>query len=155
MANAQNPTNTSTPLSILGTIIAIILLGLYLFSLGSMIYDILTGGGTKFSDGQIFILNSVWGLISALVIAQLGITRKDENPVNKFLVGMKIENNRYLVFLTWTYLIVWLTAGVSCLLLGVWFFPDSNETIKDMGTTWFGLAVMAGYAYFGLEPSEG
>jgi hypothetical protein len=49
---------------------------------------------------------------------------------------------------------VWVFNGLVALIIGVMLFPNANQTLSDAGTTWLGLAVAAGYAYFGIKPSE-
>lgn len=31
-------------------------------------------------------------------------------------------------------------------------YPDASKTLANLGTTWLGIAVAAGYAYFGIKP---
>lgn len=50
------------------------------------------------------------------------------------------------------YLLVWLFTGLSALVVGVMIRPDVNTTLSDIGTTWLGLAVASGFAYFGVQP---
>jgi hypothetical protein len=45
-----------------------------------------------------------------------------------------------------------LVTGLTALIVGVMIFPDSNATLGEIGTTWLGLAVASGYAYFGISP---
>jgi hypothetical protein len=45
-----------------------------------------------------------------------------------------------------------LATGLIALIVGVIVFPDSNSTLREIGTTWLGLAVASGYAYFGISP---
>jgi len=44
--------------------------------------------------------------------------------------------------------------GFAALLVGVMLYPDSSATLSEIGTTWLGLAVASGYAYFGLNPTR-
>jgi hypothetical protein len=46
-----------------------------------------------------------------------------------------------------------MVVGALALAVGVMVFPEVNDTLSNIGTTWLGLAVAAGYAYFGLDSS--
>lgn len=52
------------------------------------------------------------------------------------------------------YLLVWALTGFAALVVGVVLYPNAIPTVSDLGTVWLGLAVAAGYAYFGLTPPE-
>jgi hypothetical protein len=38
------------------------------------------------------------------------------------------------------------------LIVGLMMYPDASQTLANLGTTWLGIAVSAGYAYFGIKP---
>ena len=54
--------------------------------------------------------------------------------------------------IVWFYLIIWTFTGLASLVTGVIIFPEVSKTLSDLGTTWLGMAVAAGYAYFNIEP---
>lgn len=103
----------------------------------------------EFSSGITYVVTTIGGLFSALVIAKLSITKPGENPG-------KIESapDKWVTGLVWAYLIIWLLNGIATLLFGVMLYPKVSQNLNDMGTTWLGLAVASGFAYFGIKPSE-
>lgn len=107
---------------------------------------------SKFHAGVTYVVTTVGGLVSALVIAKLGATRPGEMPT--FVGGEPVtDQGRFFNFIAvWAYLLTWVLVGLTCLVMGVIFYPSAIPTISDIGTVWLGLAVSAGYAYFGMEP---
>lgn len=103
-------------------------------------------------EGLIYVVTTVGGLVSALVIAVLSVTRPGGAPE---MAGFS-PNGKWMRRLTngvvSLYLILWLIAGLSALVYGVMWYPGVLPTLSDIGTTWLGLAVSATYAYFGLNP---
>jgi hypothetical protein len=144
---------------IFGGIIAYILLALYAVTLIWMILQVLDAGSNngeiEFNSGIIYVVTTVGGLVSALVVAKLTITQPGENPGLINITG-QTENKvlKTTTFLTNLYLAVWILVGLSALIVGVMIYPDTNNTISDIGTTWLGLAVSSGYAYFGIKPGK-
>lgn len=145
---------------IFGGVIASILLLLYTVTLAYMIVEVMNCAGevdcgTKdFAEGMIFVVTTVGGLVSALVVSELTITKPGENPgIMKFAAGRSGPPNRMATALAIVYLAVWLIIGLAALIVGTMIYPGINETVSDIGTTWLGLAVAAGYAYFRIDPS--
>ncbi len=103
-------------------------------------------------EGTIYVATTVGGLVSALVIAVLSVTRPGATPA---IAGVALRSRSQE---TWTnriagvYLFIWIVTGLAALLVGVMIYPGIQPTLSDMGTTWLGLAVSATYAYFGLNP---
>ena len=50
------------------------------------------------------------------------------------------------------YLVIWLVTGLLALVIGGMLYPEVNQSLNDLGTTWLGLAVASAYAYFGIKP---
>jgi hypothetical protein len=139
--------------------LALVLLALYCSSALYLIYQIYPLGNgcmkpTGYEGGYIYVLTTVGGLVSALVIAQLSITKPGSTPT---IGGTKPESNLG-IYATNTvvgiYLFAWVFTGIAALVVGVMICPEGNKTITDLGTTWLGLAVTAAYAYFGIQPTE-
>lgn len=107
----------------------------------------------QFTPGVINIVTMIGGLVSALVVAKLAVTKPGESPALMPLQADAGDMARSLsTWLTGAYLVVWLVIGLTALIVGVMVFPDSNATLGEIGTTWLGLAVASGYAYFGINP---
>jgi hypothetical protein len=139
-----------------GAILGLVLLALYCSSALYLIYRVYQVGpdGTlpPVGDGYIYVLTTVGGLVSALVIAHLSVTKPGSAPT---IGGARPESNLG-IYATNTvvavYLLAWVFTGLAALVVGVMLRPNVNKTISDLGTTWLGLAVSAAYAYFGINP---
>lgn len=141
---------------IIGGIIAYILLGLYS---GIAVYIIIkviecsndsSCSGVHPHQGLIYVLTTVGGLVSALVVSRLAITVPGSDPALFRHFGE--DQPLFINFIVWCYLIIWTFTGLATLVTGVIIFPDTCKTLSDLGTTWLGLAVAAGYAYFNIDP---
>ncbi len=96
---------------------------------------------------------TVGGLVSALVVAELALMTPGASPVQQFSVPGSPRWVRRLIFaIILLYLGAWLFTGLTALIVGVVLYPNVNSTLSDVGTTWLGLAVAGGYAYFGIRP---
>jgi len=137
---------------IFGGLIACILLLLYASLVGYIIVEVRNGNGT-FTDGIVYVVTTIGGLVSALVISRLAITTPGENPaIIRMTTDESGRHNIWVTTLAMLYLGVWLVAGLAALVTGLLIYPDVSQTLSDIGTTWLGLAVASGYAYFGLSP---
>lgn len=149
-------TNKTSFSSIFAGLVAYALLGLYVSIMVHMILTVLNHTSQNnppmepFSDGLIYIVTTIGGLVSALVISRLTLSDPKETPV--VLSQRKIQ---WKTFLELAYLLVWLLAGLSALVVGVIVRPEVSNTLSDIGTTWLGLAVASGFSYFGLRPPGG
>ncbi len=139
--------------------IAIVLLVLYTFTLLVIIYDVVCTAtqvctsAIPVTSGMVFVLTTVGGLVSALVITQLAVTRPGEHPVTRFIPNDASDSLKQTATSVGTvYLFVWMLGGLAAVVVGVMLFPDFNRTLNDFGTTWLGIAVVAGYSYFGIQP---
>jgi hypothetical protein len=100
-------------------------------------------------DGLIYVLTTVGGVVSALVVSKMTITTPGSDPA----VLRHFEDHAPLVnIIVWCYLVIWTVIGLASLVFGVIIFPGICKTLSDFGTTWLGIAVAAGYAYFNIDP---
>src|SRR5689334_16012223 len=145
--------------AIFSATLALLLLALYCSSALYLIYQIypLGQGCMKpvgYEGGYIYVLTTVGGLVSALVIAQLSVTKPGTAPT----IGGTAPQTNLGIYATNTvvgiYLFAWVFTGIAALVVGVMLCPDGNKTITDLGTTWLGLAVTAAYAYFGIQSGD-
>lgn len=131
-----------------------ILLAIYAITLFWMIYQVISseepGHRVEFHGRITFIVNNVGGLLSAIVIARLAITKRGDNPVIVRREDNK-EVSRPATGVAVAYTVVWVLAGLSSLIVGEMLYPDANNTISDIGAAWLGISVAAGYSYFGLN----
>jgi hypothetical protein len=96
-------------------------------------------------------LNVIGGLVSALVIAELAITKPGETPAARLLAADASPRSKsVLQTVTITYILVWLVAGLAAFLKGM-YHPQVLPPLTSVGQSWLGLAVAAAYAYFGLK----
>jgi hypothetical protein len=151
------------------------------------------GGMTpqSFTPQMASALATIGGLISALVIAELALTRPGEAPAARVFTaawtggagsgasgagatgvgatgagatkggapgpraggpagGGTPQPAAQIV--TTLYIVVWLAAGLAAFFFGYLLHADVVPALTDMGQSWLGLAVAAGYAYLGIQP---
>ena len=145
---------------IFGGMVAVILLLLYAITMGFLVAHVIICGQDAscvapfpITTGMIFVLTTVSGLVSALVVASLAATEPGTNPSRQWIGEDASEaSQKKANYIVAIYLGVWAFAGLTALVVGVMIFPGANQTLSDAGTTWLGLAVAAGYAYFGIKP---
>ncbi len=141
---------------IIGGIIAYILLAIYS---GITVYLIVKvcelarinpNGRLEPHPGILYVLTTVGGLVSALVVSRMTVTSPGEDPaiIKNFGIGQPAIVN----IIVWCYLLIWTFTGLATLIVAVLIYPDICKTLSDFGTTWLGVAVAAGYAYFNIEP---
>lgn len=142
------------------TAIVFLLLLAYAAILSNGIYDLY-----KFHKGPVSPVEmrfqsqfaAIGGLVSAVVIAALGIKTKQASVNLMHLFGdpkppAKAE------WMSWAYVGIWFAFGATALLL-VWTLPQAKEIpiglkwIEEYSKTFFGTALAAGYAYFNLTPA--
>lgn len=150
------------PKFLFGALIAIILLGLYAFSLGDAIQLALREvpkGATpdKLLPGVGTTLSTVGGLVSALVIAVLAISKPGEQPGQRVLananpnVEPSATEMRVVGLISSIYVLVWILFGLAAYIVGEMLRQDAVPALTDFARAWLGLAVAAGYSYFGLK----
>ena len=146
-----------------GGLIAVILLGLYVYAVKfaiAVVSCISTTGcstlsATSFTDGFASAMTTIGGLVSALVIAELAITKPGEAPVSRALDATASTTKIGLLkAVTTIYLLVWVLVGLSAYVVGAMWYPGKLQPLTDLGQAWLGLAVAAAYAYFGIRPQE-
>ncbi len=147
--------------AIFGGLIAGVLLTIYSTSIVVMAAKVVMAcrqpacTGVAFTDGFIYVVTTVGGLVSALVIAQLSVTRPGHSPTIGRFEPETVTGVRNTNIVVSVYLVAWILCGVIALVVGVMAYPAGSSTLSDIGTTWLGLAVSAAYAYFGINPGNG
>jgi len=101
-------------------------------------------------DGLIYVLTTVGGLVSALVVSKMAITAPGSDP--SVFRYFEEDQPPVINFIVWCYLVIWTIIGLASLITGVLIFPGICKTLSAFGTTWLGLAVAAGYSYFNIDP---
>jgi hypothetical protein len=134
--------------------LAYVLLTIYVVTVGYLIYAVVAcaraSGCTAVttSEGMLYVVTTLGGLVSALVVASLAVSVPSETLS---IAGLDTTNNATL---TWLYVGAWALAGIAALIVGVMLYPDKSQTVEDIGTAWLGLAIMGVYAYFGIAPKR-
>lgn len=147
---------------IFGALLACALLLIYLGSILYMAYGLwttcqgaavaCTSNSISLNEGFQFVFTTVGGLVSALVVAQLTVTRPGDAPtIGNFKAETGLGQRR-TEQVVGAYLLVWMICGFLALVVGVMFYNKVNSTLSDAGTGWLGMAVSAAYAYFGINP---
>ncbi len=143
-----------------GGLIAVVLLGIYvhLLRLAYLVVNCMNTPGCTvypadyFNDQMAQALSLIGGLVSALVIAELAITKPGEAPAARALAENASDRTKgILKIVTAFYMVIWIVAGLAAFFIGL-YHPKSLPAITTTGQAWLGLAVAAGYAYFGLKP---
>jgi hypothetical protein len=145
---------------IFGGTIAIILLGLYAYSLTEAIRLALADNPGTLKPGFATTLSTVGGLVSALVIAELAIVRPGEAPVVRTLTPADPNApppsdaaKRNVAIISTLYVLVWLVLGLAAFIVGAMLHAGKVQPLTDFGQAWLGLCVAAGYSYFGIRPA--
>jgi len=142
-------------------VVASVLLVLYAYSVvyALRVVDCVTTPGcttyplSSFTDGMVTVLTLVGNLVSALVVAELAATKRGENPATRDLDANASKRVRGLVtVLTALYLLVWLVAGLSAVVVGFMQHPGVLQPLTDLAQAWLGLAISTVIAYFGINP---
>jgi hypothetical protein len=142
-----------------GGLIAVILLGVYvnLIRIAYLIVDCSIHSRCSqypvalFNDQMAYTLSTIGGLVSALVIAELAVTKPGDPPGAKLLGGSPGSVALSTVkIVSVAYLLIWAGAGFWAFMISM-YHPKVVPALDDLGHAWLGLAVAAGYAYFGLQ----
>lgn len=140
--------------AIFSGVLAYILLALYVGIVGYMAFMVAEYQTKEFTSGVTYIVTTVGGLVSALVIGKLALTPPTAPPAltTAAAVAAGSPPDPLNVGLTVAYMVVWLLTGLAALIVGVLLYSDVNKPLAAIGTNWLGLAVAAGYAYLGVKP---
>jgi len=149
--------------AVFGSVLAVALLLLYAISAWAMILTMMSACpgaecnsdlADNYGEGFRYVLTTVGGLVSALVIARLSISAPGKMPSFQALENVSQRVKTASNTVAALYLLVWAATGLAALVVGVMLYPEIIPTVSDLGTVWLGLAVAAGYAYFGLTAPE-
>jgi len=145
---------------VFGGVISLILLGIYVHLISLAVRVALCVGktgcteyaATHFNDGMAQALSVIGGLVSALVIAELALSKPGEAPGARVLDSDASTGAiRTLTIVSVFFVLVWIGTGLTAFLVGL-YHPAALPVLTTHGQAWLGLAVSAAYAYFGLQP---
>ena len=156
MAAATEREDNMQAKGIFGTVIASVLLVLYVYLVAAAVWAVVCTPSSSckaaFNDEMGSALLLLGGLVAAPVIAELAVTKPNQVPAQRLLVLNEGDPApRWLKALVGAYFVLWLLSGLTAVFVG-WRFPQESEALSTLGKTWLGLAVAAGYAYFGVTP---
>jgi hypothetical protein len=144
-----------------GAVIVSILLAIYIYTMVFLILAVINkvdsgdsvSIGIRLSEEFIMVLTTVSGLVSALVISELTSTRIVGETTAEMLLQDGASNTQKSAahYLTYIYVWIWIIIGAAAFSIGVIMYPDVSSTLKEAGTTWFGLLVAIGYSFFGIQ----
>ena len=141
------------PQLVFGGLIAVIMLGLYIWSIVEAI-EHARASIKEFPPYMSLMLNSIGGLISATVVGVLGATRSNEIPGGRlFGGGVNGILQTIGVLMPSLYILVWMICGVLTVVYGMGLYPDVVEPLTSQGKVWLGTAIASVYAYFGINPN--
>jgi hypothetical protein len=135
-----------------GSIIVVVLLGLYVYSLIEAIIVALCVPEPELNPGVSRTLATVGGLVSALVVAELAVTDPGETPTGRFLAPSGPNGqSSFRSGISVVYVVVWILFGLAGYVVGEMLYPGKVPALTDFAQAWLGVAVAAGYAYFGIK----
>lgn len=142
---------------IFGGILVCILLGIYVYLITVALRVVLgTIPPDSFTPTMASTLSLIGGLVSALVIAELAVTTPGQPPGARILgPDPTIGAKRVVLGVVVLYLAVWTMTGLAAF---IWAFLKNQgvvATLTDLGQSWIGVAIAAGYSYFGIKPGQG
>jgi hypothetical protein len=143
----------------MGGVLACILLGIYAFLIWQAI-DVVDQGCNlacqqgKFNEKMAAALLSVGALVSGVIIAELAITRPNQTPGARLLNSSPSASAVLaLKIIVYAYLAVWLICGLAAFIVNLKNL-EVHKPLQDAANAWFGLAIAAGYAFFGINPHD-
>ena len=146
-----------------GGFIAVILLFLYEYAVYEALVVVMcvgTSGCTQytadsFTPGFSHAISLIGGLVSALVVAELAVTKLCEAPVARALGGTIASPTPSwtLTVVTAIYLVVWAIGGWAAYVIGTMWYSGKLQPLIHQ--SWLGLAVAAAYSYFGISSPGG
>jgi Na+/phosphate symporter len=101
-------------------------------------------------EGVNVILNLVGGLVSALVVAELAITRPGEWPSAQ-IVRRRPTKPRIIKVISTSFIIVWLLGGAAAVLMYLLYPNAIPTTLSEFAKAWLGLALASAYSYLGIR----
>ena len=147
--------------AIAGGIVALVLLAFYVllvYSAIQVVGCVTTAGCTgltaaSFNDVKSQAMSVLGGLVSALIIAELAITKPGEEPGVRILSATASSgtSKNLLRWTVWLYMAAWVVTGAWAFWTGL-NHPNALPALTSVGQAWLGLSVASAYAYLGLNP---
>ena len=132
-------------------LLAIIVLVLYLFLWGSMIWRVSKNKPPTETLGLVWTANLVAGISTGLAVSVLGASEPDTSLSFANIIPIS-EESEFVGIMTFAFLFSWVAIGLATLLSGVFKSNPNPEntnittmynTIRNYGMIWIGMAVSA------------
>jgi hypothetical protein len=152
---SKEQANDNTKLLFGGVLVTILLL-IYAY-LVSIAILVVTGRipFDSFTPQMASTMSLIHGLVAALVVAELAITAPGEPPGTRILAANPTPGAKRIVKpVILAYLTIWTAAGLAGFFWGFLRHAGTLSALTDLGQSWIGIAIAAGYAYFGIQPSK-
>jgi amino acid transporter len=145
----MNPKNREVLLGI----IALMLLLIYLFALGSLVALVIRSDSQPVvpAENVIWIINLIGGIVTGVVIANLAVTAPGETPMSQVRNMAAAYGQSLMQTVVWLYIGSWLVSGLVTFYVGVISHPDVSATLTGTGKAWLGILAGAAYAWFGIR----
>jgi hypothetical protein len=137
---------------ITGAVISGALLALYALVLVEAIQFARGASGRPPTEGAYWILQTIGGLVSALVTAQLALAPRpgDGGGARLFVLG-GVPAGKAATAIALLYLAVWLALGFAAVVFGLVRYQQLVPPLADFAREWIGLALAASFAFFGIR----
>lgn len=110
----------------------------------------------SFTPQMASTMSLIHGLVAALVVAELAITAPGEPPGSRIIAANPTPGAKRIVKpVILAYLFIWTGAGFAAFFWGFLRHSGTLSALTDLGQSWIGIAIAAGYAYFGIQPGKG
>ncbi len=141
------------PQLIFGGILAVILLGFYIWSIWIAVFVALGKYDVSYFSVNIsYLLNTIGALISATVVGVLGATKSGDFPAQKTLEkGLTGMVQTFAGFMPSLFILAWIICGVIMVIFG---FTYDFDPLTSQAKVWLGTAIGSVYAYFGITPNS-
>jgi hypothetical protein len=147
------------PQLLFGGILAVIMLGLYGYSIYEAVKLAKICGDvancqTPLPSNISLLFNVIGGLISATVVGVLGSTNRGEFPAQKsFEKDLSGISATIAGYMPSVFILFWIICGLYMLVFGfLTFTNDPVPPLTAQAKAWVGTAIGAVYAYIGINP---
>lgn len=141
------------PQLLFGGVLACVLLVFYIWAIVDSVVAT-RAGLSDYSPNMSYLLNTIGGLISAVVVGVLGATQPGDFPAEKTLTKtIKGTTQSFVRFIPSVFILVWIACGVAMVVFGFILYENSVPALNAQAKVWLGAAIGAVYAYMGIRPN--
>ena len=142
------------PQLLFGGLLTLILLGFYIWSIiDAVSIAACAKDCPQLSNNMAYLLNTIGGLISAVVIGVLGATQTGDFPAQKSIAkNLTGTVQTVATIMPSLFILVWIICGVVTVIYGFVLY-DNVPPLNASAKVWLGSAIGSVYAYFGIKPN--